>query len=138
MADKLGEVNWTVNGTIPNGPSIAASGKINVSSYSVDTIVVPPKEKASANIQSINGEVSLILIRSADPNSYQYLKFALDDSHDQIPFGNGALMLIGGVNSLIGSPKSITIWYNSPDPAPGATMSGAIVSILIGSKTKTS
>jgi hypothetical protein len=136
MTDNF-ETNWTVNGTLSNGTSIFASGKIIVNSTYIDNVVVPPKVKFPVNIPSIDGVITLILIRAEDSNLYQYLAYSLDDSTDQIKFENGALVLIGGVNKLIPFPKKVNLWYNSPDPAHIATGSAtkpATITIIIGSK----
>jgi hypothetical protein len=130
------ETNWTVNGTLSNGTSIAASGKIIVNSTYIDNVVVLPNAKATVSIPSIDGVVmTLILIRAEDPNLYQNLAYSLDDGTDQIKFENGALVLIGGVfnKSLITIPKKVNLWYN---PAPGSAPSAkpATVTIIIGSK----
>lgn len=116
----MGEkINWNYVAQALNGPSISASGSVDVDAYDKIEVTVPDTTTQAVNLVPA-GTVSLLVINPASPDAKLTYKVGGNDvplDGPQVLIGAGAVGLLGGATSLSFTNK---------------TGADAIIDILVG------
>lgn len=116
----MGEkINWNYVAQALNGPSISASGSVDVDAYDKIEVTVPDTTTQAVNLAPA-GTVSLLVINPASPDAKLTYKVGGNDvtlDGPQVLIGAGAVGLLGGATSLSFTNK---------------TGADAVIDILVG------
>ena len=119
MTEKL---LWNVGAQAAGGPTISASGVMNVEAYDKFTVVVPKNGTTTVPLGPGGAAMTCLFVSPAQPDPKLSYKIGADDIVLDAP-----LALLGGAVKLAGQPASLTFKNDAPADAQ--------IEILVGRHT---